>query len=433
MRDKKIARSKMTFIRPKSFKFNGDKKKNFVEIYKQSTYKYLLYIEGHCAACRYGFMMRLGSVILKVEKSCVADQMWYFPLLRPYYDHVPVKADLSDLKEKIEWCKSHDAECKQIAENGRKFYDKYFTKDFVFDYLSDIFNKTASMIGPNYNVDELEIVRREKDKNYKAFEFISYNQIVKPEMTKYKERYSLKFETIRATTNRNQITGTCIVVPFRENKYQNRAEQLEQFIRHYSVMNIPILIVTQSDDGYGFNRGALLNVGYHFLQTQAKKKIETVIFHDVDLLFPAEFVQKYYGLDSKEIIHFGKNVQDYYDYPDFLGGAIQFSKDAFQKINGFPNHIYGWGGEDDALKVRIASLKIPVQRPDEPKFKAEIPLGPGQKETKDIPEMIAKHKNEDLLSDELIWKMNGLNSLHYKVVNQVTKSPGVFQITVDIH
>lgn len=32
----------------------------------------------------------------------MADQMWYFPLLRPYVDHVPVKADLSDLDEKIE-------------------------------------------------------------------------------------------------------------------------------------------------------------------------------------------------------------------------------------------------------------------------------------------------------------------------------------------
>ena len=26
-------------------------------------------VEGHCAACRYGVMMRLGSVILKVESS----------------------------------------------------------------------------------------------------------------------------------------------------------------------------------------------------------------------------------------------------------------------------------------------------------------------------------------------------------------------------
>ena len=42
--------------------------------------------------------MRLGSVILKVLPRQVADTMWYFPLLKPYVDHVPVKADLSDLE-----------------------------------------------------------------------------------------------------------------------------------------------------------------------------------------------------------------------------------------------------------------------------------------------------------------------------------------------
>ena len=74
-RDKKIHSEKMTYVKQREFPFEGGKK-NFVEIYKQATYKYLLYIEGHCAACRYGFMMQLGSLILKVESSCVADQMW---------------------------------------------------------------------------------------------------------------------------------------------------------------------------------------------------------------------------------------------------------------------------------------------------------------------------------------------------------------------
>jgi hypothetical protein len=94
----------MTFLRKDNFPFEGSREKNFVEIYKQSSFKYLIYVEGHCAACRYGFMMLLGSVILKVDSTCVADKMWYFPLLRPFYDHVPIKSDLSDLKEKIEWC-----------------------------------------------------------------------------------------------------------------------------------------------------------------------------------------------------------------------------------------------------------------------------------------------------------------------------------------
>lgn len=45
----------------------ADRDKNFVPIYEQARYKYLIYVEGHCAACRYSFLMRLGSVILKVR------------------------------------------------------------------------------------------------------------------------------------------------------------------------------------------------------------------------------------------------------------------------------------------------------------------------------------------------------------------------------
>jgi hypothetical protein len=94
-----------------------------------------VYVDGHCAACRYGFMMRLGSVILKVESRQVADTMWYFPLLKPYIDHVPVKDDLSDLEEKIRWCREHDEECRKIAANAKEFYDKYVARDALLDYV----------------------------------------------------------------------------------------------------------------------------------------------------------------------------------------------------------------------------------------------------------------------------------------------------------
>lgn len=66
MRDKKIADGPMTFLRPTNFGFDAGKH-HFTPIYEQSMYKYLVYVDGHCAACRYGFMMRLGSVILKAS------------------------------------------------------------------------------------------------------------------------------------------------------------------------------------------------------------------------------------------------------------------------------------------------------------------------------------------------------------------------------
>jgi len=134
LRDKKIAKGGMTFLRKKEFEFTAGKH-HFTPIYEQSKYKYLVYIDGHCAACRYGFMMRLGSVILKVAPRQVADTMWYFPLLKPYLDHVPVKADLSDLEEKIRWCRDNDDKCRQIGLNALAFYEKYVAKDALLDYV----------------------------------------------------------------------------------------------------------------------------------------------------------------------------------------------------------------------------------------------------------------------------------------------------------
>ena len=134
LRDKKVAEQPMTFLRATKFDFTAGKH-HFTPIYEQSKYKYLVYVDGHCAACRYGFMMRLGSVILKVEPRQVADRMWYFPLLKPYVDHVPVKPDLSDLEEKIRWCRENDDKCREIAANCLKFYEKYVARSALLDYL----------------------------------------------------------------------------------------------------------------------------------------------------------------------------------------------------------------------------------------------------------------------------------------------------------
>mmetsp|Transcript_9767 Transcript_9767/g.10855 ORF Transcript_9767/g.10855 Transcript_9767/m.10855 type:complete len:709 (+) Transcript_9767:45-2171(+) len=142
LRDKKIANSPMTYLRPRDFEFTAGRH-HFTPIYEQSKYKYLVYVDGHCAACRYGFMMRLGSVILKVASQQVADRMWYFPLLQPYIDHVPIKKDLSDLKEKIDWCRDNDDKCREIAQNCKKLYDTYVSKNGLLDYIEVVMKQIA--------------------------------------------------------------------------------------------------------------------------------------------------------------------------------------------------------------------------------------------------------------------------------------------------
>jgi hypothetical protein len=79
VRDKKLFGEPMRFSR---LTRSSELRAEFVPMYKQSTYKYLVYVEGHCAANRYSFLMRLGSVVLRVQSRCEASELWFFPLLK---------------------------------------------------------------------------------------------------------------------------------------------------------------------------------------------------------------------------------------------------------------------------------------------------------------------------------------------------------------
>lgn len=102
---------------------------------EQCKYKYVLHIQGHVAAYRLSLELSMRSVILKVDSEY---KVWYSDMLKPYVHFVPVKRDLSDLFEKIKWCKKNDAKCREIAENAYLFYNTFLTKDGILDYLQKI-------------------------------------------------------------------------------------------------------------------------------------------------------------------------------------------------------------------------------------------------------------------------------------------------------
>lgn len=146
LRDKKQLGECMTFCRPDLLDFPTA---DYVPMYEQCRYKYILYAEGHTFSPRYTFLLKMGWLILKVESTNRINEAWYTPLLEAWKDYVPVAADLSDLAEKIEWCKNNDAECKIIAENAKKFYDLYLSKDHLLDYMEFVLQE----IGSRYRVE----------------------------------------------------------------------------------------------------------------------------------------------------------------------------------------------------------------------------------------------------------------------------------------
>jgi tRNA A-37 threonylcarbamoyl transferase component Bud32 len=79
--------------------------------------------------------MSMGCCILLADSKY---RLWFRSLMKPMVEYVPIKSDLSDLIEKIKWCRVNDKACKKIAKNAKKFYLHYLQKDGALDYLQKI-------------------------------------------------------------------------------------------------------------------------------------------------------------------------------------------------------------------------------------------------------------------------------------------------------
>lgn len=204
-----------------------------------------------------------------------------------------------------------------------------------------------------------------------------------------------------------------IIVPFRDNKYQNRTKQLKNFIPYINknFSKSTIYIIEQSNDNCKFNRGKLLNIGYDIAK---KNDHDLYIFHDVDL-FPDKISLKYYTFQAEDGATHLAHKWDKYNFSHFFGGANSFTKKIFEKINGFPNDFWGWGGEDDALMNRIIKNELIIYKPDEGKF---TELEHNNTSSHQNLKLDTMKKKILILKDLSNWKNNGLSNLKYKIKNK---------------
>ena len=121
---------------------------------EQSKYKYLLHLDGYVAAWRLIAELNMHSVILKQESSTYE---YYYTLLRPWVHYVPIKRDLSDLIEKVSWCKNNDASCKQIASNANDFAKRILTRETVLDYCVNIITDYNYNIETDFGTDDVVV------------------------------------------------------------------------------------------------------------------------------------------------------------------------------------------------------------------------------------------------------------------------------------
>jgi hypothetical protein len=389
-RMKKYKGTPIQIIDTTKFRFSLANKINNVE---KSNYKYILNIDGHVSAFRLPSELSMNSVVLIVASKY---KMWFSNLLIPFTHYVPVKDDLSDLIDQINWCVKNDAKCKKIASNGVEFYNKYLTKDGLFNYIEQQLN----LVYYNKKLDNLLSIKKSK---------------------------------------KNIALITC----FRDKGNGQREKQRKIFIQLmskllYPYCNFHIYIVEQSNDGELFNIGKLKNIGFELANKE--QKYDNFIFSDIDTIPDYDLIE-YFLKPEKYPVALGIRGTRYQEKDNrikkpFLGALCGFTKSVYTKVNGYPNNFWGWGGEDDALITRFSNSD--TEKIYYPKVGSIIDMEEGknmstinvktkvQGETKDL------IKYEKLYEDLSSWNKNGVNSLEYLILERNEINRVTSQIKVDL-
>ncbi len=110
----------------------------FMSRAQQLKYKYLISLDG-IAATYPGLLWKLysNSVVIKQDSD---DVQWFYSLLKPWQHYVPVKYDLNNLLEIINWLKAHDQHAKEISEQAQKLVEDYFKPENIDQYIVYLLN-----------------------------------------------------------------------------------------------------------------------------------------------------------------------------------------------------------------------------------------------------------------------------------------------------
>ena len=113
--------------------------------------------------------------------------------------------------------------------------------------------------------------------------------------------------------------------------------------------NFRIFIAHQAD-AQPFNRGKLKNIAFDVARSQG---FDTFAFHDIDQLPDDDSCDYTYPEDAPKHLSAYLSQYDYkLLFPENFGGVVLFSREQFERINGYYNEYWNWGAEDDDLYFR---------------------------------------------------------------------------------
>ena len=129
----------ITYPKPDTLPF---KMGEFMSMNQQMLYKYHLSVQGHAAINRTSYMYKSKSLVMVLEPQFTeVSEQWFSTIFKENVDYVQVKKDFSDIVPKIEWCREHDEECREMTMSALNKQRKYLSKSGILNYLQILINE----------------------------------------------------------------------------------------------------------------------------------------------------------------------------------------------------------------------------------------------------------------------------------------------------
>jgi hypothetical protein len=112
----------------------------FINCYHFLNYKMVLIMDGNGISSGHTWCFGIGALPMMITNN----HFWFSDLLVPFGNYIPIKYDLTDLQEKIEWVMEHPVESKEIMERASEFAYAIFTAEYQSDYLLGRFREILS-------------------------------------------------------------------------------------------------------------------------------------------------------------------------------------------------------------------------------------------------------------------------------------------------
>jgi hypothetical protein len=296
--------------------------------------------------------------------------------------------------------------------------DKQDNKDVHIGVLKNIRDPEIEQVWNKLSKEE----REELDKLNIQTKYLRLRHMVNQKNKKpIRPPSSSSEEKIESSSPLSQSTKAkiAIIIPFRDiEKEKKRTKQLNSLVEYFATYlkddEYKIFVVEQTNDARKFNRGQLLNIGFEYA---VKEGYNNFIFHDVDLLPSQELKEYYENIPDDKPVHIAAVWDRYGSNPKYFGGIVAFNKKMFERINGYPNDFWGWGGEDDELYKRTKKFyDILKVKNGSIRDLEELSLEQKLDYLRDN-DLKFMQKNEALAKHDSTWKKNGISTLDYKEIN----------------